>query len=102
MFQLTYERHVLVVGTADECPGPRWRGALTDAVLRGDVNEAVRIVAEDFWLLCNHAPEVTIRFTAGDAGNGPGDEPGTVPGSGDAMIYMLFGKPGATVTYSEG
>lgn len=72
----------LVVGTADECPGP-------------DTFDPTNPEwwLNDFWLLCRNdaLPDWDIRFTGGEYGNGPGDEAGIVPGDGDAVVWFSLG-----------
>lgn len=48
------------------------------------------------------ASDFDVGFTNGGYVNGPGDEAGTVPGTGHAVIYLFFGVPGSGFTWHEG
>lgn len=81
-----------VVGTADECPGPRtFDPTNPDWWLN------------DFWVVCNNSPDIDARFTCtgGEYSNGPGDEAGTVPCDGDLLVILFFGTEPEGVTYQE-
>jgi len=91
-----------MIGFADECPGPaQVRQRTTAAILAGDINGGLNIFLNEFWLLCNYIPDFDAYFTGGTHDNGPGDESGTVPGSGDAVIVLYEGDVGEGFTYSE-
>lgn len=42
-----------------------------------------------------------VTFTSGSYTNGPGDEGGTVPGTGFAVVTLFFGPPGSTFKFHE-
>lgn len=50
---------------------------------------------------CQAHPDFDVRFTAGGSFTGYGDEQGTVPGDGDAVVTLFYGDPGEGFTYSE-
>ena len=95
-------QELFMVGFADECPGPaQVRQRATAAILAGDPNGGLNILLNEFWVLCNYHPDFDVKFTGGDYNNGPGDESGTVPGSGSAVVTLFFGDAGEGFTYSE-
>lgn len=52
-------------------------------------------------LLCGEGPDFDVHFSGGPYANGWGDEQGTVPGDGDAVVTLFYGDMGEGFTYSE-
>jgi hypothetical protein len=79
------------------------RANLNTNGLNGVVSYNIAVNAGNSFLLedtCCSA-DFDVTFTGGAYTNGPGDEGGTVPGTGHAVVTLFFGSPGSTFKFHE-